>query len=189
MWESKTMMLTLLKRSFLCFVECNVKYLNTTSSKSWNIHPTGQSQAHPCSLWSHKSFASSNNSLSVKHSALLSPEKVTTLVLWRGLEHHEEDSKVNVTLSQGCSERKDEPLLSSWKKGHRRPFGEGFKAMSPRGQIESCWDPGLRHKPHKTVTFKVHSWQYYFLWVIEDVCLENMGYRQGLRFLHSGETY
>lgn len=83
------MMLTLLKRSFLCFVEFNVKYLNTTSSKPWNTHPSGQGQAHPRSLWSHKSFASSNNSPSVKHSSLLPPEKVTTSVLWREFEHHE----------------------------------------------------------------------------------------------------
>lgn len=39
MWESEAMMLTLLKRLFLCFAESNVKYLNTTSSKSWSAYP------------------------------------------------------------------------------------------------------------------------------------------------------
>lgn len=189
MWESKTVMLTLLKRSFLCFVECNVKYLNTASSESWNTHPSGQSQPHPCSLCSHKYFASSNNSWSVKHSSLLPLEKVTTSVLRRGLEHHEEESKVNVTLSQWSPERKDESLLSSWKKGHRRPLEGGFKAMSSKGQIEYSRDPGLRHKPYRTVMFKVHSWQYYSLGVTDGLCLENMGYRQRLRFLHCGKMY
>ena len=93
MWESKTTMLTLLKRLFLCFAECNVKYLKQTSSKSWSTYPTSHSQAHPCSLWSHKSFSSSNNSPSEKPSALLSPEKATALGLRTELEHHVEGSK------------------------------------------------------------------------------------------------
>lgn len=165
MWESKTAMLTLLKRLSLCFAECNVKYLNTTSRKSWSTYPTSHSQVYPCSLWSHKSFSSSNNSPSEKLSALLSPEKATALWLWSGLEHHEEGTdEVQVTLTQWCSERKDKSLLSSWQKGHHRiPFWgriRGYESQRTDRNFLGSWTQV--HKPYKRV-IKVHFCQYYFL--------------------------
>lgn len=140
MWESKAVMLTLLKRSFLCFVERNVKYSNTTSSESWNTHPTGQSQAHPCSLWSHKSFASSNNS-QVKHSSLLPPEKVTTSVLWRGFTHHEEDSEVNATLAHDVLRQKMSLSLVLERKDTQDPLEEDSKLCLPedRWNLLGSW--------------------------------------------------
>lgn len=61
----------------------------------------------------------------------------------RGLSELGTD-KVQVNLTQWHPERKAKSLLSSWTQAHGTPFGGRLKAVNPRGQIETSWDPGLR---------------------------------------------